>query len=558
MQEEIKKTLAACIKDLFKADAAVELTRPEEQFGDYATNVALQLAKQLDQPPREVAETLAKQIEQKLAEKVSAVSVAGPGFINLMLSDRALIEAAAANITQAHKGRRVLLEYSCPNAFKELHAGHLYQTVVGDALGRILEASGATVFRANFGGDVGLHVAKCLYGVMEKIGGQPAKLDDVLPAERPQWLSAAYVLGAKAYEEDSAAKAKIDALNKQIYNLHDAADDRTSDLAQIYWECREWSYDYFKDFYKKVQVEAFDKYYPESAMIAPGLALVNKHTGKVFTPSDGAIVYAGQDAGLHTRVFITSKGLPTYETKDLGVIFTEADDFPYDERILITGNDQTDYMKVVFAALHAIDSQLAAKQTHLTNGTIRFGDGQKMSSRLGNVSRAIDVIEEVSKVVAAENPDTDYYTTTLAAVKYSFLRHRLGGDIAFDVSESVSLEGNSGPYLQYAHARARSILRKADGAGEGGEIADLAAGERPLARKISEYPEVVEKAIAELLPHHICTYLYELAQTFNRFYEQNRVIGDKRQAARLALVARYANTLRSGLALLGIASPDKM
>jgi arginyl-tRNA synthetase len=152
--------------------------------------------------------------------------------------------------------------------------------------------------------------------------------------------------------------------------------------------------------------------------------------------------------------------------------------------------------------------------------------------------------------------DQDNDETVLGAVKYAFLKNRIGGDTIYDPKESVSLEGNSGPYLQYAHARAKSILRKAEGESQAPE--NLEEGERSLVRKISEYPEVVDKAVAELMPHHICSYLYELAQTFNRFYEKNRVIGDDRQAVRLGLVERYAQTLHNGLNLLGIAAPDKM
>ncbi|HET7060384.1 MAG TPA: arginine--tRNA ligase [Candidatus Saccharimonadales bacterium] len=556
MKQELEAALAGCAQELFDAQVPVELTRPDEKFGDYATNVALQLAKQAGKPPREIADALAAKAKEKLGGKVSDVSVAEPGFLNLRLSDEALVSSMSTELTKSNEGRKVLLEYSCPNAFKELHTGHLYTTIAGDVLGRLLEASGAIVFRANFGGDVGLHVAKCLYGVVQEIGGEyPDKLKDIPKASRPEWVSAAYVAGAKAYEEDETAKAKITDINSQVYGFHES-NDKTSGLAKIYWVCREWSYDYFKDFYEKIEVEPFDKYYPESSTIEPGSAVVNKHTGTVFEKSDGALIYRGQEAGLHTRVFVTSKGLPTYETKDLGVIFTEANDFAYDKRVLITGNDQTDYMKVVFAALGAIDRDLAAKQTHLTNGTVRFGSGQKMSSRLGNVSRAVDVIQTVNDTLASQNPGSDHYTTALAAIKYTFLKHRLGGDIAFDIDESVSLEGNSGPYLQYAHARARSILRKAGG--EGGKIDSLEAGERTLARKISEFTEVVDKAVAELMPHYVCTYLYELAQIFNRFYENNRVIGDQRQDLRLVLVQKYADTLQAGLNLVGIASPDKM
>jgi arginyl-tRNA synthetase len=147
----------------------------------------------------------------------------------------------------------------------------------------------------------------------------------------------------------------------------------------------------------------------------------------------------------------------------------------------------------------------------------------------------------------------------LGAVKYAFLKQRLGADIIYDPKESVSLVGNSGPYLQYAHARAKSILAKAaHGQKALSDDTDLQAGERSLVRKITEYPEAVDKAIIELMPHHICTYLYELAQSFNSFYEHNRVIGDEREAIRLALVGYYVDVLKHGLGLLGIGAPDKL
>ena len=413
------------------------------------------------------------------------------------------------------------------------------------------------MFRENFGGDVGLHVAKCLYGITTKLGGEyPDKLDEIAADARPAWISETYVLGAAAYEADETAKAQITDINTQIYAFH-ADSDHQTDLAKIYWTCRQWSYDYFNDFYDKISVEPFDKYYPESTTADPGLDLVKAHIGDVFKESDGAVVYEGEADGLHTRVFITSKGLPTYETKDLGVIAVESNDFSYDKRIIITGNEQTEYMKVVFAALGSIDAELAAKQTHFTNGTVRFGTGQKMSSRLGNVSRAVDVLTTVTGAVSAENPESsEQYSTALAAIKYSFLKHRLGGDIAFDINESVSLEGNSGPYLQYAHARARSVLAKASTTDF--QLSDLEPGERTLARKLTEYQDVVAKSANEFMPHYICTYLYELAQTFNRFYEQNRVIDDPRQSERLALVTTYADTLKNGLQLLGITAPERM
>lgn len=555
--EQLQSAIQAVIQKVYNLETTVVLTRPDEQFGDYATNVALQIAKQVGSNPREIAETLAVKIRENCKSSVKSVEIAGPGFINITLTDAFLLKLVNRRVDHVTPYGSVLLEYSCPNAFKELHTGHLYQTIIGDAIGKILEGTGSKVFRANFGGDVGLHVAKCLYGMLQEFGGpEPGRLAAVGTESRPEWVSSMYVKGAAAYEDNEAAKAEIATINTQIYGFHQN-DDHDSPLAQIYWTCREWSYDYFKTFYEQMAVAPFDKYYPESTTSEPGLALVRKNIGTVFDESDGAIVLNGDKSGLHTRVFITSKGLPTYETKDLGVIVTEAADFSYDQRVIITGNDQTEYMKVVFAALSEIDAELGAKQKHFVNGTVRFGSGQKMSSRLGNVTRAIDVLNTVSETVQAQNPAGDYRQTALAAIKYSFLKHRLGGDIAFDITESVSLEGNSGPYLQYAHARARSILAKAEGKSISTPT-DLQADERTLLRKLTEYHEVVTRSATEFMPHYICTYLYELCQEFNRFYEKNRVIGDPREAERLQLVTRYADTLKHGLELLGIHAPDRM
>ena len=551
----LEELLTTASQELFGLSLKPAVSRPEPQFGDYASNLALQIAQQAKQPPRQVAEKLQAYLTAQHDGTLAKVEVAGPGFLNFYVSDRALWSAARAKPAMVYQNRAVLLEYSCPNAFKELHTGHLYQTIIGDTIGRLLTAAGAKVFRANFGGDVGLHVAKCLWGAVQALGGEtPSGLAKVPLDNRATWLSRAYVAGSTAYEDDPAAAQAIKALNKQIYEFHQK-DDHDTPLAQIYWECRGWSYDYFKKFYDDLQVQAFDKYYPESSVTPKGLAVVKAHIPGVFEESQHAVVYKGETGGTHTRVFITSQGLPTYETKDLGVIFTEFDDFTYDQRLLITGNDQSDYMKVVFAALAEIDGDLGDKQQHLTHGTIRFGDGQKMSSRLGNVTRAVDVLTAVHQVVKADSAALQQ-DITLGAVKYAFLKPRIGGDIAFDVGESVSLQGNSGPYLQYAHARARSILAKASAGGDTEPAFE--ADERLLVRQLSLYPEVIEQATAEFSPHLITTYLYELAQVFNRFYENNRVIGDAREHLRLNLVQAYADTLKAGLALLNIPAPHKM
>ena len=555
----MKATLTGVIKSVFDIDAQAELTRPDAQFGDYATNVALQLAGRLQRNPREVAEELVAKLREELGDQIREISVAGPGFINIALSDQVLAEQAQTAITikpQTYKDQVVVFEYSDPNPFKVLHAGHLYQTMVCDAISHLLTASGGQVHNVNFGGDVGLHVGKTMWAIIQDLGGEhPEKLNDIPASGRSEWMAKCYVKGTNAYDEDEAAKAAIVEMNKRVYQVH-ADDDHETPFAQIYWTCRQWSYDYFDAFYERIGSH-FEKYYPESQTAPLGLQTVKEQLAKgVYEESDGAVVFKGEPYDLHTRVFINSNGLPTYEAKDVGLTMAKWRDYHFDRTIIVTGNDIVEYMKVVLKSIEQFAPELAARTTHLTHGQVKLRGGVKMSSRKGNFLRAVDVID-IAAEANKEATGRDDEQTVLGAIKYSFLKQRMGPDVIFDPQESVSIEGNSGPYLQYAHARARSILSKA-GDGERRFGSDLDSAERSLARKVGEYPEVLNKSVNELMPHHICTYLYELAQEFNRFYEKSKVIGDPRQATRLKLVELYADVLKDGLTLLGIAAPNKM
>lgn len=556
--ESITSLLTHTIKDLFDIDLEPILTRPDEQFGDYATNVAMQLAGRLQQSPRDIAAQLVEKLQVNVGGEVKAVSIAEPGFINITLSDATLLQAAqGASRTKpvTYKGRVVVTEYSDPNPFKVLHAGHFYTSVVGDSISRLVKTAGGTVHAVNFGGDVGLHVGKTIWAILKELDGEhPEKLVDVPEGGRSEWMAEHYVLGTQAYEDDEQAKEAIIAINKRVYQLF-AENDHDSPFAQIYWTCREWSYAYFDAFYDRIGTP-FEKYYPESETAPLGLQTVKEQLQQgVFQKSDGAVVFNGEKYGLHTRVFINSHGLPTYEAKDVGLIMAKWRDYHFDTSIIITGNDITEYMKVVLKSIEQFSPELAERTKHITHGNVKLAGGVKMSSRKGNFLRAVDVLDiahEANKQATGRNDEQ----AVLGAIKYSFLKQRIGADIIYVPEESVSLEGNSGPYLQYAHARARSILSKADQSVAA--ITGLEDGERSLVRKISEYPEVVTKAVNDLMPHHICTYLYELAQTFNRFYEHNRVLGDERQAIRLQLVSLYADVLYDGLGLLGIDAPEHM
>lgn len=554
MKQEIEQVIASACADMFNVDAHVELTRPDEQFGEYATNIALQLAKRVGKSPREIASALVEVLQGH--DAVAEANVAGPGFLNIRLTDAALRAAVDVRFEQRFTGKTVLVEYSDPNPFKPLHAGHLYTTLVGDVIARLVEHAGAKTIRLNYGGDVGLHTAKSMWAIITHFGGEfPEKMADIAVADRPAWLGARYVEGNNAYEDDESAKQAIVECNKRVYAVH-AENDHDSPFAQIYWAGRQWSYEYFATLYEQLQVVPFDRYIPESEVTPLGLATVKKQLANgVFEQSDGAVVFDGEKYGLHTRVFINSDGLPTYETKDVGLSLTKWNDYHFDESIIITASEQQQYMEVVIKAIEQFAPELARRTNHMTHGVVKLQGGVKMSSRKGNIVSALDILAAAREAgeTTGTNPDE---STILAAVKYAFAKNRIGSDIAYDPKESIALEGNSGPYLQYAHARAQSIVRKS-----GVQPIDTAAydvAERSLVRKLTEYSDVVNRAAEELMPHHICTYLYELCQAFNRFYEHNRVIGDEREGIRLWIVQQYAETLGNGLGLLGITAPDRM
>jgi arginyl-tRNA synthetase len=540
--------------------AKLDVSLPADpSFGDYATNAAMVYAKDLKRPPREVAAQLAEALEAG-NEAIERAEVAGPGFINITLTNAAVAEAAlaAAEFKPVnHAGKKVVVEYSDPNPFKPLHAGHLYTTLVGDVISRLYELGGAKVVRLTYGGDVGLHVAKTMWAIIRELGGEnPGKLHDVPESERPLWLGARYAEGHAAYEEDPEAKVAIVEANKRVYELHNSG-DKTSDFAKIYWTGRKWSYDYFPELYKRLEVAEFDRVIPESEVTPLGLATVKAQLAKgVYEKSDGAVVFKGEPYGLHTRVFINSQGLPTYEAKDVGLLLTKWKDYNFDRSIVITAAEQEQYMAVMLKSVEQYAPEPAQRSRHLTHGTVKLASGEKMSSRKGNVVGALDILA-AAEVAAKRVTGSAQPETVLAAVKYAFIKNRIGGDINYDPTESVSLEGNSGPYLQYAHARARSILAKVAGDNIA-RLGELDGSERVLAAKLAEYADVLQRAVDEMRPHHIATYLYELAQIFNRFYETSRVVGDEREAQRLKLVEMYADVLRAGLEVLGIKAPDRL
>jgi len=559
MQKILSDTIQQYLKQEHSLETEVAWSIPEANFGDSATNVALASAKQLSLNPRDIAESLAEHIHSMNFSEIKTIDVAGPGFINITYSDShfddflsSLLQDGAHSEDGLYEGKKVVTEFSDPNAFKNLHVGHLYSSIIGDVISRIISFTGGNVVRTNFGGDVGLHVAKSMWGIKNELESFTYDaLVEIEPSLRPQWLSERYVVGTNAYETDETAKAEIIDMNTKIYALHEESTDTA--FAKVYWEARRWSYEYFVDFYKRIDVH-FDQYMPESENAQLGLEKVREHIGDVYLEDDGAVIFPGETYDLHNRVFINSKGLPTYETKDVGVAVAKWQRYKFDESIIISGNEIIEYMKVVKKSMESYLPEAVQRTRHITHGHVKIKGAGKMSSRTGNVLKAEDVLSETKSKVESQLHSEQ---VMLAAIRYSFLKQRIGDDIQFDIDESVKITGNSGPYLQYALVRAKSILEDAP------QIANVVGGEfepdeRMLLRELSHFPAVITESAELLEPHKLCTYLYDLAQQFNKFYENNRILDSEREQQRLAIVQGYCTTLQAGLSVLGIPILQKM
>lgn len=638
MKEEIILLLEHVLRETGITDVPSLVTRPEDPgHGNYATNVAMIIAKKLKKPPMEIAKEIQEAIikHQKASTNLlfEKIEIAPPGFINFFLSEASLINqlgqvlnegerfgtSPAAGVRhkkseekpQKHSDRkarlststadktvaskkevvtrqkigenfrtnaapgvyaeksfggaqdgksRIMIEFADPNPFKEFHIGHLRNITLGESFSRLLEATSHEVQRINYQGDIGMHVAKALWGLLHiPDESYLSYKTHKTSKEKAEFLGKAYAAGAQAFEEDDHAKEEIVEINKKVYR-------QDPSIVDLWKEGRQWSLDYFDSIYKRVGTH-FTRFYFESEVAPMGVALVADHIkDAVFEESEGAVVFRGEKVGLHTRVFITKEGYATYEAKDLALAPLKYSEYPYDLSIIMTGNEQSAYFRVMLAALQQIRPDLAEKTRHIPFGMVNLKEG-KMSSRTGNVITADWLIDQAKNRIyhILEKNESKYSKAqqeeiaekaALAAVKYSMLKVTASSDIAFDLEKSVSFEGDSGPYLQYTFARAKSVLRKSHiRPMRPISLIRLNQEERGLAAALNYFPEVVTEAAQHFAPNTLCTYLFGLGQAFNLLYAKHEILGND---LRLALTAATATVLKNGLFLLGIATLEQM
>ena len=603
MQHQIISLLKKSLQKLELENTQIPdifLETPENtDHGDFSCNIAMQLVKILKKNPRQIATEILENIPENSV--IAKSEIAGPGFLNFFVSSSVYneqlqkISELGENFgkNEVLKNQKFLAEHTDPNLFKEVHVGHVMTNTIGESLYRIAKFSGAETKNVTFQGDVGMHIAKALWGIQNIGEDLPLKKTAY---EKQKFLGKCYVFGEKNYSaedtpsEQNKAKQEIITINRNIYiwnryknsenseNTHNLEiSEEVKKLGEMYEMGCKWSLEYLETIYSLVGSK-FDHYFLESSTFTDGQRIVEENTGnsgkKVFVTSENsdAVIFEGENYGFHTRVFINSEGLPTYEAKDIGLFHAKWKKYNPDISLTVTGGDQDVYFKTVREAAGLINPEWKAKTVHVAHGTLKLTTG-KMSSRTGKIVRAQDWIDSAREHLEekmqsrVENGNIEKSEISdiakkiaIGAIKYAIIKVSAGKDIVYDPETALDFTGNSGPYLQYSYVRAQSILRKSESVEnshgcslQGNIISDFQ-------KILNIFPEAVEKSLKNYSSHHIANYLYEACKAFNSFYAHTKILdtANPDYKKNLVLVEVFSHVMKNGLHLLGIETVEKM
>ncbi|NMC77436.1 MAG: arginine--tRNA ligase [Candidatus Methanofastidiosa archaeon] len=561
MLKDLKKELEKSIRDAIGKentfDAEIVFSRPPDfKLGDIATPLSFELAKRLKKNPIQIAKDIVDTII--LPEGIEKAETSG-GYINFFFDRKYFSKKTVGTIINENgsygkgekKNDKVMVEYSQPNTHKSFHIGHLRNVCLGDALANIMEFSGYETVRANYIGDVGAHVAKCLWGYMKFYDG-------VIPENnRGEFLGKVYSEADNKLKESEEYQEEYKVVLKNLYE----GDKRTIDVWQM---TKEWSLEEFNRIYQELGVN-FDIFLYESEVKDEGTKIAKELLDKgVAKEKDGAVIVDLKDYGLDEFVILRSDGTALYSTKDLALAERKFQDFKIDLSLYVVGSEQKFYFKQLFKTLELMGFKQAQRCFHLSYELVMLEEG-KMSSREGNVvlySELKDVVKKEALNQVRErnisNADTISEIVTIGALKYSMMKDN-NKRIIFNWKKALDFEGDTAPYIQYAHARASSILNKIGKLDQKFEIEDLNEKEYKLVFMLSEFPEVVEKASIDYRPDYVSNYVYDLAKCFNEFYHECHVINaETNKVFRASLVKATKMVLHNALALLGIKAPEEM
>jgi arginyl-tRNA synthetase len=551
------------------------LIRPSS-FGDLQSNVALALAKKLGRAPRDVAAEIVGHLD--VGDVCEPPAVSGPGFINLTLRPQWITDEAAALLADPRLGipvaaepKTVVVEYSSPNIAKEMHVGHLRTTVVGDAIARVTEFVGHRLVRDNHVGDWGTPFGMLIEQLIDV--GEDSPEAGLLRTDPNAFYQSARV----KFDSDPVF---ADRSRARVVKLQ-SGDSATMEL----WdELMELSRTYLRDTYARLRVTLTDDDIRGESFYNDMLpAVAEELTAKgLATISDGALCafpagFTGRDGTPLPVIIRKSDGGYNYSTTDLATVRYRVDKINCDRAIYVVGSDQTLHFRMIFAVAREAGWLAGdADFEHAQIGMVQGKDGQRLRTRAGDpvplsylltegVARARAILDEVERDPSAEDLDLNAIAEDvgIGAIKYADLSTARDSAYVFDLDRMVSFKGNTGPYLQYATTRIRSIFRRAqiDEAELHGPIVITAPAERELALKLLDFGSLVAQVAESAEPHRLSAYLFELASLFTSFYEQCPVLkadDEETRNSRLALCAAVLRVLTAGLGLLGVPIPDRM
>ncbi|WP_437295523.1 arginine--tRNA ligase [Sorangium sp. So ce426] len=570
----LARALQAAITAAFGAEhAAVDPSLRRSTHADYQANAAMALGKRLGKPPREVAAAIVAALE--LDGICRKVEIAGPGFVNLTLEDayltRELAETAGGGrlgIAPAAEPETVIVDYSGPNAAKEMHVGHLRSTIIGDALARVLEALGHRVIRQNHLGDWGTPFGMLIEHMLDL--GEAAASQELSVGD----LNEFYRQARAKFDGDAAFAERS---RRRVVRLQGGDEQTLALWRQLVRESKR----YFESVYRRLGVTLTDADFAGESFYNPMLPDVVEELGQkgLARESEGALCvfpagFTGKGGEPLPLIVRKQDGGYGYATTDLAAIRHRLTTVGARRIVYVVGAPQSQHFAMVFAtAREAGWLAPPARAEHVAFGSVLGADKKMFKTRSGDTVKLSDLIDEAveraAKVVREKNPELDAEAAGavaravgVGAVKYADLSSDRVMDYVFDWDRMLALKGNTAPYLMYAHARVRSIFRKAGvkaPAGDGILLGEPA--ERALALELLRFGAVVEDVAQTLQPHQLCGYLYGLADTFTTFYERCPVLkaeSDDVRRSRLALCDLTAEVLAKGLGLLGIEAPERM
>ncbi len=574
-KEILIKEILEKVLNNFGLTIQIRLEKPANpDFGDLSSNLAMIAYGQVSdkfKSPREFATVIIEKIKELDQEKIfEEITIAGPGFINFKLNSDQLLKTFSQKdkskeieLINLGLGKKAIVEYSSPNIAKPFTIGHLRSTIIGDSVANLLEASGYQVFRDNHLGDWGTQFGKQIVAI-KRWGNE----EEIANAENPvEKLVALYV---KFHEEAEKDPSLDDEARLWFKKLEDGDEE-----ARALWQkCIDWSFKEFATIYEYLGVKFTEnngRGYGESFfenMLQPLIAEL-KEKGIAQIGKEGAILIFYPNDQLSPLMIAKKDGSTLYATRDLATDKWRLENPRYQNAdgsaplvVNEVGGEQAFYFQQLYLAEQILGWYKKGQRVHVKHGLYRFKEG-KMSTRKGNVIWLQEVLNKAKEKAMAFTKDEEIAkAVSVAALKWNDLKRKSDADINFDWDEILNLQGNSGPYMLYAYARAKSILRKAAESEakpvENGDF-EISALEKSLITSLDEFNKAVARAASEFSPHYLCNYLFDLAQIFNSFYNKYPILNSSLERQfRLQLVEAVSSTLAKGLNLLGIKTLEKM